>query len=550
MTADLEIWRARAVRAGSALFDHAPTAAAWAAFVIGAAALIASVTASSPPIPGLSTLEAMADELPEFSASVAGVGLMSLAVGLYRRIDTAWAAAIVLLGFVAAYAFTRHEHVAAGALCVVGLGALLVTRRAFYRHAGLAAMTPSRALYLVIAAAIVMAMIGAILWASERPGFVDAPWWSLIADARFGRAGRVVFAAALMLAAIAAWSFLLAPARRSPIPPAPAELDRVEKLFETAEALRPEAQLAFLGDKSFVFASDGGACVMASRAGGSYVAMGAPLGRRASWRDALARFRDASEALSLRPVIYAAPPDLLPDLIDLGFRVEKVGENAVVDLAGFSLSGSKRQDLRTARRRLPEKEGATFEVLPAAETGAHVDELRVASDAWLAQHKGGEKGFSLGDFDPAFIARGPLATVRIGGAVVAFATLWTTPDKRWAAIDLMRYHPEKAPRGAMDFLFAETLLWAQHEGYKRFDLGMAPLSGLAEERHAPLFARMGRLIYEQGAAFYNFEGLRKFKEKFAPEWEPRYLAAPGAWSMPIVLAEIAVLNSTPVKRDA
>ena len=61
---------------------------------------------------------------------------------------------------------------------------------------------------------------------------------------------------------------------------------------------------------------------------------------------------------------------------------------------------------------------------------------------------------------------------------------------------------------------------------------------------------MGRLIYEQGAAFYNFEGLRKFKEKFAPEWEPRYLAAPGAWSMPIVLAEIAVLNSTPVKRDA
>ena len=51
--------------------------------------------------------------------------------------------------------------------------------------------------------------------------------------------------------------------------------------------------------------------------------------------------------------------------------------------------------------------------------------------------------------------------------------------------------------------------------------------------------------FGQGGAFYNFEGLRKFKEKFAPDWEPRYLAAPGAWSMPIVLAEIAVLSSRP-----
>jgi lysylphosphatidylglycerol synthetase-like protein (DUF2156 family) len=72
---------------------------------------------------------------------------------------------------------------------------------------------------------------------------------------------------------------------------------------------------------------------------------------------------------------------------------------------------------------------------------------------------------------------------------------------------------------------------------------MAPLSGLAEERHAPAFARLGRLVYERGAAFYDFQGLRAFKEKFDPEWEPRYLAAPGAWSLPIVLAEAALLTA-------
>jgi lysylphosphatidylglycerol synthetase-like protein (DUF2156 family) len=520
------VWNARAARLGAALFDQTPLLAAAVALSFGSAALLSAVTATSPPIPGLSTI----------------------AVALRRRIDTAWAASLALLAFFAVYAFVRHEHLAASVLCVIGFAGLAASRRAFYRHAGLAALAPSRPLYLIMAAAIVMAAVGAILWASERPGFAEAPWWSLVTDARFGHAGRIVVAATAMFVAISLWASLFAPARRSPERPGADELARVERLLATAEGARPEAHLAFLGDKSFVFADDGGACVMAARSGGSYVAMGAPIGKRVSWRNALSRFRDAAEALGLRPVVYAVPPDLLPDLIDLGFRLEKVGENAVIDLAGFTLSGAKRQDLRTARRRMPEREGATFEVVEGDGARAQINALRPISDAWLAMHKGGEKGFSLGDFDAGFVTRGPIAIVRVHHAPVAFATVWTTPDRSWAAIDLMRYDPAKSPRGTMDFLIAETLLWAQGAGIGRFDLGMAPLSGLSEERHAPLFARLGRLAYEQGGAFYNFDGLRKFKEKFIPDWEPRYLAAPGAWSMPIVLAEVAMLTSRPVNR--
>lgn len=543
------VWSARAARFGAALFDQAPLIAAAVALSFGGVALLSSVTATSPPIPGLSTLEALADELPEFSASVAGVSLMSLAVALRRRIDTAWAASLALLAFFAIYAFVRHEHLAASAICTAGFVALALSRRAFYRHASLAALAPSRPLYLVIAAAIVMAAIGAILWASERPGFAAAPWWSLITDARFGHAGRVVVAATVMLGVIALWQSLFAPVRRTPDLADADELARVERLLATAESARPEAHLAFLGDKSFVFAEDGAACVMAARSGGSYVAMGAPVGKRAAWRSALSRFRDEAARLGLRPVVYAATPDLLPDLLDLGFRLEKVGENAVIDLPRFTMAGTKRQNLRAARRKLPEREGATFEVFEGEAVAAQVEVLRPISDAWLAAHKGGEKGFSLGDFEPAFVSRGPIAVVRLHNEPIAFTTIWVTPDKSWAAIDLMRYDPARAPHGAMDFLIVETLLWAQGAGIGKFDLGMAPLSGLSEERHAPLFARLGRLVYEQGGAFYNFDGLRKFKEKFVPDWEPRYLASPGSWSMPIVLAEVALLTSRPVNRD-
>ena len=138
--------------------------------------------------------------------------------------------------------------------------------------------------------------------------------------------------------------------------------------------------------------------------------------------------------------------------------------------------------------------------------------------------------------------------VRVHGRPIAFASLWTTHDKAWVSVDLMRHDPENAPHGVMDFLFAELLLWAQREEYAAFDLGMAPLSGLAEERHAPLFARLGRFVFERGGAVYNFEGLRRFKEKFASSWEPRYIAAPGAsWSMPLVLAEAALLTSRGLK---
>ena len=109
----------------------------------------------------------------------------------------------------------------------------------------------------------------------------------------------------------------------------------------------------------------------------------------------------------------------------------------------------------------------------------------------------------------------------------------------------MRYDPGSAPPGTMDFLLSEMILWAKDAGFEQFDLSMAPLSGLAEERFAPLFARLGRLVYEQGGRWYNFEGLRRFKEKFAPQWTPRYLAARGPFSAPIALAEIALLTNSP-----
>jgi phosphatidylglycerol lysyltransferase len=42
-------------------------------------------------------------------------------------------------------------------------------------------------------------------------------------------------------------------------------------------------------------------------------------------------------------------------------------------------------------------------------------------------------------------------------------------------------------------------------------------------------------------AFYNFQGLRAYKQKFDPEWEPRYLAYPGGLRLSRILADVAAL---------
>jgi len=120
--------------------------------------------------------------------------------------------------------------------------------------------------------------------------------------------------------------------------------------------------------------------------------------------------------------------------------------------------------------------------------------------------------------------------------------LLVTPNQAWAGIDLMRYDPAQNITNLMDFLLVELVLWAKREGYQKFDLAMAPLSGLADDAHAPLFARIGDFVFERGERLFNFQGLRRFKQKFDPMWEPRYLASPGYWTLPVTLAQVALLT--------
>ncbi|HKG95807.1 MAG TPA: bifunctional lysylphosphatidylglycerol flippase/synthetase MprF [Gemmatimonadaceae bacterium] len=475
-------------------------------------------------------------ELSHFVASLAGVGLLLLAYGLRRRLDAAYHLTVVALAAGIGASLLKGGDWEE-ALALTGVLAVLVpARRHFYRRAALTSEPWS--LGWVAAVALVLA---GTLWLGffsyKHVPYSDELWWrfALRGDApRFLRAS----VGAVGLAVAVAFNRLLRPARPVLSRPTAGEVDRAARIAYESGCV--DAYLAALGDKTLLF-GQGGGLLMYAVSGRSWVALGDPVGAPDERAELAWQFKDLAERHAGWPVFYEVGSKHLPLYIDLGLTLLKLGEEARVPLPTFSLDGSGRRGLRRTVRDV-ERSGATFAIVPPEGVAELLPELRRVSDEWLVFKKTREKGFSLGYFDEAYLSRFPLAVVRCGQRVVAFANVWPGATREEISVDLMR-HVSDAPHGVMDYIFVRLMLWAKEQGYEWFSLGMAPLSGLPARALAPLWGRVGGLLYRHGEHFYNFRGLRQYKEKFDPEWEPRYLAAPGGLALPRVLANITTLVS-------
>ena len=72
---------------------------------------------------------------------------------------------------------------------------------------------------------------------------------------------------------------------------------------------------------------------------------------------------------------------------------------------------------------------------------------------------------------------------------------------------------------------------------------MAPLSGVEAQPLGSLWSQLAAIAYRHGEHFYNFQGLRQYKDKFDPNWSAKYLASPGGIALPVILANVATLIS-------
>jgi phosphatidylglycerol lysyltransferase len=480
-------------------------------------------------------------EASHLLASAIGVALLLLARGLQLRLNAAHhLTAALLAGGIALSLLKGLDYEEASALTLV-LAALWMSRRQFYRPA---ALFEERFTAGWIAAVAVV--LGATLWLGffsfRHVAYSQDLWWQFDLKADAPRFLRAAVASAVVVGAVGI-ARLLRPAQPAPQLPGPVELERAEAVIARQE--RTGGNLALLGDKALLFSESGNAFLMYAVEGRSWVAMGDPVGPPGEARELAWRFRELCEQRAAFPVFYEVSTEALPIYLDMGLTLSKLGEEARVPLHDFSLEGRSRKQLRQTQRRV-ERDGGSFEVVPRECVPALLPELRAVSDEWLAKKKVAEKGFSLGRFSEDYLLRFPMAVVRAEGRVVAFANVWAGGPGTEISVDLMRYRDDVLT-GVMDYLFLELMLWGHERGYRWFNLGMAPFSGLEARRHAPLWSRLGGLLFRHGENFYNFQGLRRYKEKFEPVWEPRYLASPGGLTLPRVLANVGTLISGGVK---
>lgn len=474
-------------------------------------------------------------EISHLLGSAAGVALLLLAQSLQRRLDAAWHVTFWLLIVGAVASFAKGFDYEEALLLLLMLGLLVAARGRFHRKASLLYQRFSPAWIAAIAVALVASVW--LAWFSHRHVEMSQElWWQFAMDAHAARALRATMLSIVLAGMAGAW-LLLRPAPAAYRLPSDADLDRARKLVDASR--ETSANLVLLGDKNLLFSADGKGFVMFRPVGRSWIAMGDPVGPPEVRAALVWSFREACDRHAARPVFYQVSVEDLPHYLDAGLTLAKIGEEARVDLAQFSLQGAKAADLRQTHRRA-QRDGASCEVLPADRLPEVLPELRRISDNWLSAKSVAEKGFSLGRFDEKYLSRFSCAVVRVQDKVVAFANIWTSADQHELSIDLMR-HDDSAPRSVMDFLMIELMLWGKAQGFRWFNLGMAPLAGLADREFAPAWNRVGAFVYRHGEHFYNFEGLRAYKEKFHPQWRPRYIASPGRTALPRIIMDVTSL---------
>jgi len=520
-----------------------PVAMAGATLVAGTLMILKCVVPFSRP-----ELEEIQDALPlsvvelsNLTSSMVGAALIMLAPPVMRRIRAAYWILLATLTAAAGLVVLRSLDYDLALFFLLLVLLLAACHREFYRRSRLSEQVLSVD-WMILAAAIAATMTVLLFFAHKSVPYANDLWWRFAFDAHASRALRAELMGAATLT-VFLFAVALRPARLQPSAPSPEVLERAEAILRNQDD--PDANYVLLGDKTVLFSHSQESFLMYGVQGRSWIGLRGPIGNGEEAAELIWELEELADRRNGRAAVYQIGPSQLPLYVDAGFTVSKLGEEAVVTLPEWSVEGRGRKHLRYALSR-GERDGLTFEIVPRGESGPLMEALATVSAAWLREKKSREKGFSLGTFHPDYLRRFPLALVREKGAITAFANLFTTDTQQQATIDLMRYLPGGSPF-TMELLFTRLMLALQSQGYQELSLGMAPLSGLSGRPNQPAWNRLGAFLYRHAGHFYNFEGLRRFKEKFDPEWRPRYLATVHGVDPLLVLKDVMLLSSGGIK---
>ena len=275
-------------------------------------------------------------------------------------------------------------------------------------------------------------------------------------------------------------------------------------------------------DKSYFF-NPSRSCFLAYRVGGDFaVVLGDPVGPENDMEEIINAFMLMCDENDWGLTFHQTLPDFLPLYEKCGFKKLKIGDDAIVDLTAFNLSGKDGKELRHSVNKV-EKEGIHTVYYDPPLPAEILQEAEEVSKDWLQIEGRRERRFTLGLFEQAYVSSTPLfAVVDSQGRMQAFANIIHSYHQGEATIDLMRRRSD-SPHGVMDYLLIQLFSHCKEKGYKTFSLGMAPMSGFQEHENPSLEERAIHYFFQHMNFLFSFRGLRFYKAKFASWWEPRYV---------------------------
>jgi len=297
----------------------------------------------------------------------------------------------------------------------------------------------------------------------------------------------------------------------------------------------------FWPDKSLFFSTSQNSFISYRVANNFAIALADPVGPAQEVKPILEDFKNYCVDNDWRISFHQTLPEFLPIYESLGFRKLKIGDDAITDLTTFNLEGKERKDFRYIIRKI-EETGITFKQYQPPITEELLTKLKAISDDWLKIPGRRERQFTLGFFEPDYISGTPIYTAEDNtGEIHAFLNQIPSYLKGEATIDLMR-RGTNSPNGIMDYLFVKLILSLKSEGFNRFNLGMAPMSGFQEDEEASVEEKAIHYFFQHLNFLFSYQGLKKYKAKFATFWEPRYVIHQNPLDLPRMIMALREIS--------
>lgn len=305
---------------------------------------------------------------------------------------------------------------------------------------------------------------------------------------------------------------------------------------------------ALAEDADYFFSRNGRAVVAYRFESDALLAIGDPIGPEEELRPLLIDFERFCRDRDWAYGFFQARPERLDLYKSLGWRALHVGEDPVLEPERFSLEGAAVGDARRLASRATREGVEVLHFTPGSrastDDASHIpalrEQLQQVSTEWLAIRPEGERGFCVGRFDAVGLRHGWLAVAwnRVAQRVEGFLTWEPIWARRGWALDLIRRR-RSASAGTMELLVVRSIEEARSRGDAMLSLSLSALADVErdDETGPEEFARARTFLRRHLTRFYDFEGLFRWKSKFDPRFEDRYLIYPSPLALPrVVLA--------------